>query len=90
MWGGARSEIGRQSQVYGAGVEYRIIDSGNSLRIRTEIMIRDVDTVAGHLPGESEEEEHDHDDEHDIANDFGSENSIWLQVGFNWGGGKAH
>jgi len=64
-WGDNR--FGRQSQVYGAGFEYLWRERGSdpggrSLRWRTEALIRDVDAVAGALPGEGghEEEEGHH------------------------------
>jgi len=161
LWGD--NAFARQTQVYGVGLEYRVVDADRSLRLRSEIMFREVDAVSGHLPGESEEEEEPDEqvgglyadgdfatfDEfgfssavlyswnqrmevgvradwvsginemglddrfrvspmltwyanpertvqcrlqynHDIANDFGSANSIWFQVGFNWGGGEVH
>jgi len=65
-WG--QNDFGRNTQVYGIGFEYLWRENGysaggNSLRWRTEAMIRGIDAVSGHLHGE-EEEEH-HDDEHD-------------------------
>ncbi|MCH2059832.1 MAG: hypothetical protein MK183_04325 [Verrucomicrobiales bacterium] len=59
---------GRNTEVYGAGLEYLWRENGyaaggQSLRWRNEIMYRNVDAVSGHLPGE--EEHHDeHGDEH--------------------------
>ncbi|MBL9152332.1 MAG: hypothetical protein JNK37_07605 [Verrucomicrobiales bacterium] len=73
-WGD--NEFGRRTQVYGLGFEYLWRENGygaggNSLRWRTELMIRDIEAVSGHLHGEEEEEhdehgeeEHGHEDEH--------------------------
>ena len=59
---------GRDSQIYGVGFEYLWRENGygaggRSLRWRTEAMLRSIDAISGHLPGEEEEEEHGHEDE---------------------------
>ncbi len=169
LWGDNAFE--RHTRVYGGGLEYRTAIAGRPLRIRGEAMFREIDAVAGHLPGEEEdehehEEDHDHEEHeeiaglyhegdhatfdefgfsaailyglndrseigvrtdwvsgidefgmddrfrispvltwyanaertvqcrlqynHDISNEFGNENSVWFQVGFNWPGHHAH
>jgi len=68
-WGD--NEFGRNTQVYGLGLEYLWRENGysaggRSLRWRSELMIRDIEAVSGHLPGEEEhhDEKHgDHDQE---------------------------
>lgn len=65
-WGD--NEFGRRTQVYGLGFEYLWRENGygaggNSLRWRTEWMIRDVQAVSGHLHGE-EAEDPDHEAGH--------------------------
>lgn len=66
-WG--ENAFDRQTQVYGLGMEYLWRENGyamggHSVRWRTEMMIRGIDAVSGHLPGEHEDE-HGHEDEHD-------------------------
>lgn len=97
-WGD--NAFGRQTGIYGLGVEYAWRERGSqhggrSVRIRTEVMWRDVDAVAGHLPGESGEEDHDeeeeeeehdepghyHDGDYASFDEFGISNSIVF--GFN-------
>jgi hypothetical protein len=70
-WGD--NAFGRQTQVYGLGVEYLWRENGyamggHSVRWRTEMMIRGIDAVSGHLPGEHEDE-HGHDEEHGHEDD---------------------
>jgi hypothetical protein len=64
-WGD--NEFGRNSQVYGLGLEYLWRENGygaggRSLRWRSELMIRDIEAVSGHLHGEEEEHEEEHGD----------------------------
>lgn len=71
LWGDNAFE--RNTHVYGGGLEYRTAFADRPLRIRGEAMFREIDAVAGHLPGEEEEEheehgheeDHDHDEEHE-------------------------
>lgn len=61
--------FGRETQVYGLGLEYLWRENGygtggQSLRWRTELMLRDIEAVSGHLPGEKEEVAHDEHSEH--------------------------
>ncbi|MCB1092875.1 MAG: hypothetical protein KDL87_15165, partial [Verrucomicrobiae bacterium] len=74
-WGD--NEFGRRSQVYGLGLEYLWRENGygtggNSLRWRTELMLRDVQAASGHLHGE-EEDDHDHEEHADHEEDHGHE-----------------
>ena len=62
--------FGRDSQIYGLGFEYLWRENGytgggRSLRWRTEAMLRSVDAISGHLPGEEEDEHHDEHGEED-------------------------
>lgn len=66
-WG--ENAFGRNTQVYGLGLEYLWRENGyamggNSFRWRTELMIRDTDAVSGHLLGEAHDE-HDDEEHHD-------------------------
>jgi hypothetical protein len=59
--------FGRETQVYGVGLEYLWRENGygaggKSLRWRSELMLRDIEAVSGHLPGEEEEEEEGHEE----------------------------
>lgn len=61
--------FGRSTQVFGAGLEYLWRENGyspggQSLRWRTEAMIRRIGAVSGHLPGEEEEGHHEEEGEH--------------------------
>lgn len=72
-WG--ENAFDRQTQVYGLGVEYLWRENGyamggHSVRWRTEMMIRGIDAVSGHLPGEHEDE-HGHEDDHDHEDEHG-------------------
>ncbi len=67
-WGD--NQFGRQSQVYGLGLEYLWRENGyaaggQSLRWRTEAAYRQIDALSGHLHGEEEDhhEEEDHGEE---------------------------
>ncbi|MEZ5303245.1 MAG: hypothetical protein R3F11_21780 [Verrucomicrobiales bacterium] len=68
-WGD--NAFGEDTGAYTAGVEYLWRENGyerggRHLRWRTAVMLRDIDAVSGHLPGESEESEHEeHGHEHD-------------------------
>lgn len=71
-WGD--NEFGRETQVYGIGLEYLWRENGyspggRSLRWRNELMYRHIGAVSGHLHGEEEEhddhDEHGHEDEHE-------------------------
>jgi hypothetical protein len=72
-WG--ENAFGRNTQVYGLGLEYLWRENGyamggNSFRWRTEMMIRSTDAVSGHLPGEGHDDHDDHDDDdHDDDDD---------------------
>lgn len=71
-WGD--NEFGRETQVYGIGLEYLWRENGygaggQSLRWRNELMYRHVGAVSGHLHGEEEEhedhDEHGHEEDHE-------------------------
>ncbi len=67
-WGD--NEFGRETQVYGLGLEYLWRENGygpggQSLRWRNELMYRHVGAVSGHLHGAEEE----HDDHHEHGHD---------------------
>jgi len=84
-WGD--NEFGRSSQVYGVGFEYLWRENGygpggNSLRWRTEAMIRDIAAVSGSLHGEEgEHHEEDHHEDEDHHEEEGGQHASFDEFG---------